>query len=522
MAINARFLVDVVSRTITGGSPDLVTNGMVLTRSLLIPTDRPAMEFSSASAVANFFGDDSEEASFAQQYFMGLTNQQKAPETLVIGSLLVEPTYAWVRMPVNAELEELKALTKDKARKITLMIDGVKTVGDVSFAEADSMSAVAESIVSSLNEGSLSSRKMKLNADYIEGLKSVVLTLKPTESQEANKTLPSVTLPNLKDVEDAEFQQALCLTIEAGAVVSSPSKGMTLAKNLDAITSTTANWTQFTTLHSLEEMYKDKALDAAKELSAWADIYDDAVFVFWSNDKRMVDPLTQKGSIAANLHGLYNCTICVYSESAKTAATVLAYPATIKWDAVQGVKVLFGKAASGVPAIVTTEEEARALDKIGVTYIGQFATRNAEFTFANSGALTSSMYGYYDVLIGQIWFKAKCQRACMDGFASVNRVPYNAKGFSMIEAWLADPIEAAKKVGVIDTGLRLSNAQKAQILQETGSSTVLSDLENNGYWLQVEAPEANVRAKRGSPTMNLLVTYAGSVQKIELPITCVL
>ena len=132
------------------------------------------------------------------------------------------------------------------------------------------------------------------------------------------------------------------------------------------------------------------------------------------------------------------------------------------------------------------------------------------------------MYGFYDVLIAQIWFKAKCQRACMDGFASVNRVPYNTQGFTMIRAWLADPIAAAKKVGVIDTGLRLSNAQKAQILQETRSDTVISDLENNGYWLMIESPEANVRAQRGSPTMNLLITYAGSVQKIELPITCVL
>lgn len=525
MAINARFLVDVVSRTITGGSPDLVTNGMVLTRSVFMPTDQPAMEFSSATAVANFFGDDSKEASFAQQYFMGLTNQQKAPETLVIGNLLVGGMPAWVRSKVDLDLDDLKELTKEKARTITFKVDGVKKTAEVSFKEATSMSHAAVLIVTPINEG-LTSQNYVVRGEWTENLKSFVFSVAFNDFAQESGVLPE-HLPTLElsdQVADPEFQKALGLTKEAGAIVSAPRRPMTLAQNLDLITATTANWTQFTTLNSLESMYEnqEKALQAAKELSAWADLYDDAVYVFWSNDKRMTDPLTQKETIAAKLKGLYNCTICVYAESAKTAATVIAYPATIKWDAVQGIKVLFGKAASGIPAIVTTEEEARALDKIGVTYIGQFATRNAEFTFANSGALTSSMYGYYDVLIGQIWFKAKCQRACMDGFASVNRVPYNAKGFSMIEAWLADPIEAAKKVGVIDTGLRLSNAQKAQILQETGSSTVLSDLENNGYWLQVEAPEANVRAQRGSPTMNLLVTYAGSVQKIELPITCVL
>ena len=75
MSINANYLVSLPPRTITGGSSDLQTNGMVLTASPLLPADKPAMSFVSASAVAAVFGAESAEAAFAQQYFTGLINQ---------------------------------------------------------------------------------------------------------------------------------------------------------------------------------------------------------------------------------------------------------------------------------------------------------------------------------------------------------------------------------------------------------------------------------------------------------------
>ena len=117
-----------------------------------------------------------------------------------------------------------------------------------------------------------------------------------------------------------------------------------------------------------------------------------------------------------------------------------------------------------------------------------------------------------------IWLRAKIQRACMDGFSTVSRVPYNAKGYTLIKAWISDPIRAAKTVGVIDTGLALSDSQKAQITQEVGQD-ISNELFTNGYYLQVDDPDANVRAQRGSPVMSLYITYAGSVQKIEMPVT---
>ena len=309
-----------------------------------------------------------------------------------------------------------------------------------------------------------------------------------------------------------DLSSMLGLTQAAGAVLSPGVAAMTPAQNLDAIVAVTANWSQFTTLAEVTEK------ETAEAYAAWADVSNDYVYIFWSTDSKMTRQTTHSSTIAATLQNTYNCTVMLYTESNDAAAAALAYPATIKWDQEQGMKVLFGKSATGIAASVTDETVAATLDALSVSYVGQFATRNAEFSFFNRGETASSMYGFYDTLIGMIWLRAKIQRACMDGFSTVSRVPYNAKGYTLIKAWISDPIRAAKTVGVIDTGLALSDSQKAQITQEVGQD-ISNELFTNGYYLQVDDPEANVRAQRGSPVMSLFITYAGSVQKIEMPVT---
>ena len=498
MSINASYLVSLTPRTITGGSADLETNGMVLTTTYLLPTGTPAMSFTSAQAVSAVFGAASPEAAFAQQYFTGLTNQQKAPSALVIGLNMQQALGAWIQSaPVTAELSDFQAISDGS---LTITIDGapVSATG-IDLSEAQSLSEVATTVAEKLTG---------TTGAYNSDLKAFIFT---TSSTGATATVSYATA----GTGGTDISALLGLTEAAGAVVSQGVAAMTPAQNLDAIVAATANWSQFTTLEEVEDQ------ELAEAYSAWADVSDDYVYLFWSSDPRMLSQTTQSGSIAAALQNTYNCTVMLYAQSVATAAAALSYPATIKWDQEQGMKVLFGKSASGVPAIVTDETTAAALDALSVSYVGQFATRNAEFAFFNRGATSSSMYGFFDTLIGTIWLRSKIQRACMDGFKTVNRVPYNPQGYTIIKAWISDPIRAAKTVGVIDTGLELSDSQKAQITQEVGED-ISTELYTNGYYLQVDDPEATVRAQRGSPVMSLIYCSAGSVQKIEMPVTATL
>lgn len=492
MSINASYLVAVTPRTITGGSADLETNGLVLTKSALLPIGNLCMEFATYKSVASFFGAESDEAFFAQQYFTGVTNQQKAPTALMIARRVDEDAPAWIRSAaIGKTLAELKALSVT----FDITVNGTKkSVSDLSLSTATSFSDIASKIATAIGD---------CTGSYDSMLDAFTFT---TTAVGADATIEFATGT------DAE---TLKLTEADGAVTSQGATAMSVSANMTAIENVSRNWTQFTTLWEETEQSEVEAY------SAFADTNDDYVYIYWTSDKKTQSALTQKVTIAYALKDKYNCTMSVFAESNLTAAFVLAFPATIKWDTVQGMKVIFGKSASGVPAVVTTEEQALALDDIHVSYVGQFATRNAEFTFANRGHLSSDTYGFYDTLIGLIWFKSCIQRAIMDGFASVNRVPYNQKGYNIVSAWIQDPINSAKNVGVIDTGMSLSNAQKAQILQEIGED-ITGDLNTNGYYLEVKDPASNVRAERGSPVMNLYFSYAGSIQKAELPVTAVL
>lgn len=499
MSIKAGYLVAITPRTISAGASDLETNGMLLTKSALLPSGTPAMAFASATAVAAFFGDASDEAVFAQQYFTGLTNQQKAPTSLVIGRRIDEDAPAWIRGgAISADLAAFKKVT-DGAMKIT--IDGAeKTATAVDLSSANSLSEVVQTIATALT-GCTGSYDSTTN------------TFTFTSSTDGASS--TVSYASAGD-DGTDLSAMLCMTQAEGAVLSQGVDAMTEAATLDAIRAVTANWAQFTTLWEVTEQ------DEAEAYAAWADIDDDYVYVFWSSDRNMESTLTQDSTIAKALQDKYNCVFMIYSLDFSTAAFALAYPATIKWDATQGMKVIFGKSASGLSPMVTDEQVATALDDLGVSYVGQFATRNDEFTIANRGELTGSMYGFYDTLIGSIWLRSKLQTSIMNGFATVNRAPYNSVGYTMLKSWCQDPITQAKNAGVIDEGLSLSESQKSQILQETGDSEAVGELQSKGYFLQILDPGASVRAQRGSPVAALYYAYGGSIQKVELPVTAVL
>ena len=491
MTINANYIVSLPPRTIRGGSADLETNGMVLVATDILPSDKPAITVTTAQEAAALVGDMSAVAKFAQQYFTGLNNQQHVPSALVIGAIMQTNQPAWIRSGEHAELAELKAVLDGT---ISITINGaVVSASEIDLSACNSYSDVAAAVALKLGEG--------VTGTYNSVLKAFVFKTAETGAG-ASVTFATGTAA-----------VALGLTEDAGAVLSQGIDAMTPAANLNAICDVTRNWSQFTTLDTLT----DEAL--VREYSAWADIDDEFLFIVNTTDKRTNSALTVDSTIPGKIKNDYNVVLPIFEKgNTLTSAAALSYPASIKWDAEQGMKVLFGKSASGIPASVTDQAVAAVLDANKITYVGQFATRNAEFIFFNKGALTGSLYGWVDVLIGLIWFRAKIQRACMDGFTTVNRIPYNEDGYAMLEAWCMDAIKAAKRVGVIDTGVRLSDAQRAQVTQELGADYA-DELFSKGWVLQIIDPESAVRAQRGSPISNLYYCYGGSVQKIEMPIT---
>lgn len=512
--IPASHIVKVTPRVISGGSSDLETNGMLLTQNARIPTNQPAMEFSSASAVADFFGNESDEAKFAQQYFTGVTNQQKAVATLVIGRHVAEDAPAWIRGGIQeTTLEEFKAITDGG---LALVVNGTPVVAEgIDLSSATSLSEVATLVAAKLTGtvGAYDSQTQsfvftteKIGVDATLGFPDDSLIVSVGKGV-VGKSRVSI------QVKDTDLSTLLGLTVEQGAVISPGASAMVPNASLDAICTVTRNWVGFTTLW-------EASLEEAQCFAEWADIDDDYVYIDWTQDIRALNQLTQAETKPAKMMDVYNCTISLFGDW-RFAAFVLAIGASIDWQRNQGMKAWFGKSASGLSPTVSDEASADALEKIRCSYFGNFATRNDRFQLFNTGELCSSYYGYIDVLYGSIYLRNAIQRSCMDGFTTVNRAPYNETGRAFISAWLQDPINVCLRNGVIDKGLSLAESQRVQIMQEVGQD-ISTTLFTKGYWVGIEMPSANVRAERGSPVVSIYYAYAGAIQRISAEIVSVI
>ena len=133
----------------------------------------------------------------------------------------------------------------------------------------------------------------------------------------------------------------------------------------------------------------------------------------------------------------------------------------------------------------------------------------------------SGNYGFVDTYINMIWLKNVMQISLANGLTSIGRTPYNEIGYTQIRAWLNDPITRALNNGVIDTGVELSESQKAQLYAEAGED-ISTELYTNGYYIQVLDPGAAARVNRDSPIINVWYTYGGSVNRLVVPLTVVL
>lgn len=501
MTIPASHIVKVSPRVIGGGSKDLETLGMLLTKSALLPSGAPAQEFLKASDVASVFGDESDEAKFAQQYFTGVTNQQRAPRALVIGRCMTESGAAWVRSaPLSVTLEDLKKVTDGH---INIVVNGeTKGATEINLAQVTSLSDVAAKLAEALGG---------LTGAYDGNQGAIILT---TTATGKDATISFTTDNSVVESASTDLNALLGLTLDAGAVVSPGYDALTASAALDAICSVTRNWVGFTSIW-------EATLEEAEGFAAWADIDDDYVYFDWTTDRRATNPQTSALTKPAKLMDRFNCTAALFGESYDIAAFALACGASIAWDRYQGMKVWFAKNAANLSTAVTDESEANALEAVRCSYYGHFATRNARFNFFNRGTLASDFYGFIDVLYGSIYLRNSIQRSCMDGFKALNRVPYNAAGQALISAWLQDPINACLNNGVIDTGMQLDESQKAQIMQELGTD-ISTRLFTNGFYYQIEMPAANVRADRGSPVVSCYYAYAGSVQALNVEVVSVL
>lgn len=492
MSIPASQIVKIHPRVIRASGTDLVLNGMFLTTNALIPAGS-VRSFSTPDDVTAFFGADSEEARVSAVYFSGYKNSFRKPRQVHFGSRVNAPVGAWLRgAKYTGTLADLQAITDGT---LNLTIDGTAAaLISLDFSAATSYSECAAVIETALPSGATCAFSSQTGAFQI--------------SSATTGATSTITYADAGDL-----ATLLRLTQKAGAVLSQGSDALEVSENMVSIRAVTENWATFTHLYDAED-------SEILELSKWASAQGaEYLYVCWSTDSNLKNLKNQEDtvSIAAQLRGINaGATTLIFGDQ-PYAAFIMGEAASIDWDREQGAINFAFKAQDGLIPTIDNATEATTLLAKKCNIYGTYATRNDEFVWLYDANMFGD-YNFIDPFVNAIWFNNALQVAIMNGLQMASRVPYNEDGYTQIRAWCQDPINRARKNGVIDPGVVLSESQKTEIIREAGFD-ITSNLQTDGYYLLVRDAGAHVRQTRDSPECSLWYCYGSSVNRVELAST---
>lgn len=499
MSIPASQIVRINPRVIQAGGRDLVMNGLFFTNNDLIPTSSIAMSFATAEDVGAYFGTTSDEYNVAQIYFAGYNNSFKKPRTILFARRVDQAIPAYVRGgalvgSTATVLATLKTIT-DGSLSILIGEDTYAVTG-LDFSAATSLSDIATIIQTALAADDPTAAP---TVAYSSLTKAFTITSEQTGADA------------LAGYGSGTVATALNLTQAGGAVLSQGADAMDVTANMTAIREVTENWATFT------HLYADASDEEMLALSDWASSQGtEYLYVCWSTDAQLLSQ-SDSTSIAIQFEAAQaGATTLVYGD-VTYAAFIMGCAASIDWERVQGTINFAFKSQDGLAATVENATQANTLLGKTVNFYGNYATRNDNFVWLYNASMFGQ-YNFIDPFVNAIWLNNAMQVACMNGFQNSPRVPYNEDGYAQVRAWLMDPINRARKNGVIDSGVVLSEAQKTEVIREAGLD-ITSNLENDGFYLQVVDAGASVRTTRNSPNINLWYSYGGSINRLEIAST---
>ena len=500
MAIPASDLVKIMPRVLAGAGQDLVFNGLFLTGSELAPV-HGLLTFYSAEGVADYFGDTSNEAAAAAVYFGGYNNSLTKPQSVFFYRANTEAVAAFHRGGKAPALSVITAITAGTF-EASIGTESVSLSG-VDLSGAASYSAAAATLQTALRAGGTGGAVTGATVTYSSVTGSFTVT--------AGTAADGVNL----EVTGGTVAEALGFG-NAGAVVSAGADAETWTQILNTVAAQSQNFATFTTVTELTS-----AADALT-IAGWVQTqYNNGsqfLHVLWTTDTA-VTVSGDTTSPVAQVREIEPEGVAAVYGGIKYAAFIMGSAASIAWDYANSTITFAFKAQAGLGANVQDQAVAAVLKAGKINFMGNYATRNDDFVFLQTGACFGR-FAWIDTYLNATWLNSALQTQIMAGFEMAPRVPYTDAGYTMIRAWVQDVADRAINNGVIDLGVSLSQTQKAELMREAGVD-ITTELYNSGYYLQIVDAPAATRQARESPACNFWYTYGGSVHRLNLPSTAI-
>ncbi len=501
MSIPASYIVDVTPRVVSAGASGIAINGLFLTTNQQLPVGI-VQEFVSATAVAEYFGYESDEYNAAVIYFAGYVNSFKKPASIKFARRINENVSAYIRGAEYKDTLEALKLISDGALNISINSETIELTA-IDFTSVKSYSDAALKIQSAINTANAAISAV-VTYNSISNAFEISTTLKGTASSIGFATAVS---------DGTDLGVTLNLTVSSGAVISSGLNSQTASENMEQIVSLDSNFVTFTYLYDADS-------DECIAIGAWSNTKSvNYCFLPWSNEATaLVDSSTDDIASKMLEAGVTNFAP-VYNDYS-IAAGIMGSFASVDWTRTNGVIDIAFKQVDGLTPTVTSESDASILDSKFYSYYGKFATKNTQFDFIYKGFIVGD-YTNISTYINAIWLNESFKNAVLNGFRATGKISYNDAGYTLVRAWLSDPINQAINNGIIQTGIVLSETQKAQIISEVGKD-ITAELTANGYYLQITDPQAAARAVGASPIITFYYTDGGAVKKLQIASTVIL
>lgn len=199
---------------------------------------------------------------------------------------------------------------------------------------------------------------------------------------------------------------------------------------------------------------------------------------------------TDAASLSAALIDIGGTLITLHDESLEEYPQVLpmAVLAATNYDARASVQNYMYQQASGLSALVKTNTNANVYDPLRVNYYGETQTAGNKISFYQRGIMCggSTFPISANVYANEIWFKDFQTTQMLNLLLSKGRVSANDEGRGEILVSLQEGIEAALLNGTISVGKELDSVQKVFIAEQTGDPLAYIQIQNAGYWIDVQ------------------------------------
>ena len=164
-------------------------------------------------------------------------------------------------------------------------------------------------------------------------------------------------------------------------------------------------------------------------------------------------------------------------------------------------------------ANVTDPTTAGNLLANGYNFYGAYGAANENFIWFQNGSV-SGVYLWFDSYQNQIWLNSQFQIALLTLLQNSLSVPFSTAGAGLISAACQTVIQQGLAFGAYGPG-NISSAQAAEVNNSAGAS-ISGVLQSQGYYLQVNVPNSQVRAARGPWPLTFWFLDRGSVQSLDL------